>query len=266
MPKFETVLYEKRGGVAVITLNRPEKLNALNSQMNKDLKYAFKEARDDSEVRVIVLTGAGRGFCSGADISDFAGGVTLEDFRRMTEEGVVPETIITPYDLIDVPKPIIAAVNGVAVGFGMNVLLNCDIIIASEAASFGEFFVRMGLIPDMNGSLLLPMLVGIHKAKELIFTGDRISAQEALRIGLVNRVVPPDELMPTVMELANRLAEGPPLALAMSKRLIHEGFKKIFDEMIVKEVQYQAKLYASEDHREAALAFLEKRKPVFRGK
>ncbi|MBS7250330.1 MAG: enoyl-CoA hydratase [Candidatus Freyarchaeota archaeon] len=266
MPKFETVLYEKRGGVAVITLNRPEKLNALNSQMNRDLKYALKEARDDPEVRVIVLTGAGRGFCSGADISDFAGGVTLEDFRRMTEQGVVPETIITPYDLIDVPKPIIAAVNGVAVGFGMNVLLNCDIIIASEAASFGEFFIRMGLIPDMNGSLLLPMLVGIHKAKELIFTGDRISAHEALRIGLVNRVVPPDELMPTAMELANRLAEGPPLALAMSKKLIHEGFRKIFDEMIVKEVQYQAKLYASEDHREAALAFLEKRKPVFRGK
>ena len=102
----------------------------------------------------------------------FACGVTLEDFRKMTEQGVVPETIFTPYDLIDVPKPIIAAVNGVAVGFGMNILLNCDIIIASEKASFGEFFVRMGLIPDMNGCLLLPMLVGIHKAKELIFTGE----------------------------------------------------------------------------------------------
>ncbi len=266
MPEFESVLYEKKGSVAVITLNRPEKLNALNSQMNKDLKCAFREAKEDPEVRAIVLTGAGRGFCSGADISDFAGGVTLEDFKKMTEEGIVPETIITPYDLVDVPKPIIAAVNGVAVGFGTNVLLNCDIIIASEAASFGEFFIRMALLPDMNGSLLLPMLVGIHKAKELIFTGDRINAQEALRIGLVNKVVPADQLMSTVMELANRLAGGPPLALGMSKKLIHEGFKKIFDEMIVKEVQYQAQLYASEDHREAAMSFLEKRKPVFKGK
>ena len=168
--------------------------------------------------------------------------------------------------MIDVPKPIIAAVNGVAVGFGMNILLNCDIIIASEKASFGEFFIRMSLIPDMNGCLLLPMLVGIHKAKELIFTGERIDAQEALRIGLVNRVVPAEQLMPTAMELAQKLAEGPPLALAMSKKLIHEGFRKIFDEMILKEVQYQAKLYASEDHREAAFAFLEKRKPVFKGK
>ncbi len=112
----------------------------------------------------------------------------------------------------------------------------------------------------VKGCLLLPMLVGIHKAKELIFTGERIDAQEALRIGLVNRVVPKEQFMPTAMELAQRLAEGPPLALAMSKKLIHEGFRKIFDEMILKEVQYQAKLYASEDHREAAFAFLEKRK------
>lgn len=266
MPEFETILYEKKGNVAIITLNRPEKLNALNSKMNRDLKYAFREAKEDSSVRAIVLTGAGRGFCSGADISDFAGGVTLEDFKKMTEQGIMPETIITPYDLIDVPKPIVAAVNGVAVGFGTNILLNCDIIIASEAASFGEFFVRMGLIPDMNGCLLLPMLLGIHKAKELIFTGERINAQEALRIGLVNKVVPPEQLMSTAMELANKLAEAPPLAIAMSKKLIHEGFRKIFDEMMAKEVQFQAQLYASEDHREAAVSFLEKRKPVFKGR
>ncbi|MFX0135836.1 MAG: enoyl-CoA hydratase/isomerase family protein [Candidatus Hodarchaeota archaeon] len=265
-PEFKTVLYEKKNAVAVITLNRPKKLNALNSQMNKDIKYALREAKEDKEVRAIILTGAGRGFCSGADVSDFSGGVTLRDFKKMTEEGITPETIITPYDLIDLPKPIIAAVNGVAVGFGMNVLLNCDIIYASEEASFGEFFIRMAVIPDMNGSLLLPLLVGVHKAKELIFTGDRIDAQEALRIGLVNKVFPADQLMPETMKLANRLAEGPPLALAMSKKIIHEGFKKIFDKMLLKEVQYQAKLYTTRDHREAAMAFLEKRKPKFKGK
>jgi 2-(1,2-epoxy-1,2-dihydrophenyl)acetyl-CoA isomerase len=266
MPKFETVLYEKKDHVAVITLNRPEKLNALNSQMNKDLKYALREAKNDPEVRSIVLTGAGRAFCSGADISDFAGGVTLGDFKKITEQGIMPDTIITPYDLVDLPKPIIAAVNGAAVGFGTNVLLNCDIVIASETASFGEFFIRMGLIPDMNGAMLLPMLVGIHKAKELIFTGDRIDAKEALRIGLINRVVPLDQLMLVALELAKKLAESPPLALAMSKQLIHETFKKVFDEISVREVQIQARLFSSQDHREAASSFLEKRKPMFKGK
>jgi len=249
----KTVLYEKIGKVAVITLNRPEKLNALNAKMNKDMKEALKEGKDDPEIRSIVFTGAGRGFCSGSDVSEFA-------------SKVLPEALITPYDFIDIPKPIIAAVNGVAVGFGMNVTINCDIIIASEEASFGEFFIRMGLVPDMNGSLWLPLMLGPHKAKELIFTGERISAQEALRIGLVNKVVPADQLMDTAMELANELAERPPLAIQMSKKLLHEGFRKIFDEMLQKEVQYQAKMYTTKDHMEAVMAFLQKRKPVFKGK
>jgi len=239
-PDFETLLYEKKDGVAVITLNRPELLNALNRQMNIDLKKAFKVAKEDGEVRAIVLTGSGRGFCSGADIKDFVAGETYEDFKRMIEKGEEIKELISPYDLIDVEKPIIAAVNGVAVGFGMNVCLNCDIVIASEKASFGEFFVRMALIPDMNGSLLLPMFVGLNKTKELIFTGERIDAKEAERIGLVNKVVSAEELMPTAMELAKKLAEGPPLAIGTAKRLIHEGFRELFHEMLRKEVLYQA--------------------------
>jgi len=249
----KTVLYEKMGKVAVITLNRPEKLNALNMQMHTDMREALKEAKEDPEVRSIVFTGAGRGFCSGSDISEFA-------------SKALPEVMITPYDFIDLPKPIIAAVNGVAVGFGMNVTLNCDIIIASEEASFGEFFVRMGLVPDMNGSLWIPLMLGPHKAKELIFTGERIDAQEALRIGLINKVVPADQLMDTAMALANELAERPPLAIQWSKKLLHEGFRKIFDEMLQKEVQYQARMYSTKDHMEAVMAFLQKRKPVFKGK
>lgn len=264
---METVLYEKKNKVAVITLNRPKKLNALNYQMHVDIKRAFKEAKEDPEIRAIVFTGAGRAFCAGADIKDFASGNVLQDFQKMTAEGGgTPRAMITPYDLIDVPKPIIAAVNGIAVGFGMNVVLNCDIIYASEEASFGEFFVRMALIPDMNGSLLLPLMIGLHKAKELIFTGDRIDAKEALRIGLVNKVFPADQLMPSTMELANKLADNAPLALKFSKKIIHEGFRKIFDQMLIKEVQYQAKLYASRDHRRAVMGFLEKKKPVFKGK
>ncbi len=156
--------------------------------------------------------------------------------------------------------------NGVAVGFGMNLCINCDIIIASEKASFGEFFVKMGILPDMNGCFILPRILGIHKAKELIFTGERIDAKEAERIGLVNKVVPHEELMPKVKELAKKLAESAPLAIGMAKRLIQEGYGELFGEMLKQEIRYQAKLYASEDHMEAALAFFEKRKPRFKGK
>lgn len=264
--KFETILYEEYEGVATITLNRPEVLNAFNPQMNQDLKLALLNAKEDDNVRVIIITGAGRGFCSGADVKSFADGVALESFKQMVENEELMNLLISPYDLINVEKPIIAAVNGVAVGFGMNLCINCDIIIASEKASFGEFFVRMGVLPDMNGCFILPRILGVHKAKELIFTGERIDAKEAERIGLVNRVVPHEELMPTVKELAKKLAESAPLAIGMAKRLIHEGYGELFGEMLKQEIRYQSKLYASEDHMEAALAFFEKRKPRFKGK
>jgi 2-(1,2-epoxy-1,2-dihydrophenyl)acetyl-CoA isomerase len=157
-------------------------------------------------------------------------------------------------------------VNGVAVGFGTNLTLSCDIIYASEKASFGEFFIRMGLIPDMNGSFLLPKFIGIHKAKELIFSGKRIFAEEAMKIGLINAVFPHDELIPKTMEFANHLAAQAPLALALSKEAIHRGYDKIFAEMLNVEQEFNTKCYASEDHREAATAFVEKRKPIFKGR
>ncbi|MHA1727627.1 MAG: enoyl-CoA hydratase/isomerase family protein [Promethearchaeota archaeon] len=253
-PEFETVLYEKKGMVAVITLNRPDRLNAINGQMNVDLKNALKEAKEDDGIRAIVITGAGRAFCAGADVAEFASG------------GLKTDVFIHPYDFFKLNKPIIAAVNGVAVGFGTNVCLSCDIIYASEKASFGEFFIRMGIIPDMNCSFLLPKTVGIHKAKELIFSGDRIFAEEALRIRLINKMFPPDELMPKTMEFANKLAGNAPLAMSLSKQAIHKGYEKVFDEMLKVEQEFNAKCYSSEDHKEAATAFVEKRKPVFKGK
>jgi len=252
---YETIVYKKEGNVAIITLNRPDRLNAINLQMNKDLKNALKEAKEDTEIRVIVITGAGRAFCAGADVTEFASG----DFSGGT-------VFIHPYDLYKLYKPIIAAVNGVAVGFGTNLTLCCDIVFASENASFGEFFIRMGILPDMNGSLLLPMALGVHKAKELIFSGNRIYADEALRIGLVNNVFPHEELMPKTMEFANKLAENAPLAISLSKQAIHKAYEKVFDEMLGIEQEYNAKLYASEDHKEAARAWVEKRKPVFKGR
>ena len=258
--EYETILYEKKDMVAIITLNRPDKLNAINLQMNRDLVDVLETAKEDDGVRSIVITGAGRAFCAGADVGEFANG----DFQRGNKKG--KSRLIHPYNLFRLNKPIIAAVNGVAVGFGMNLTISCDIVFASETASFGEFFIRMGIIPDMNGSLLLPMLVGVHKAEELIFSGKRIYAEEALRIGLVNQVFPQEELIPKTMEFAQNLAEQAPLALALSKQAIHKGYEKIFDEMLAIEEEYNAKCYASEDHREAARAFVEKRKPVFKGK
>lgn len=258
-PDYETILYEKKDNVLVITLNRPERYNAINIQMNADLKDALKVAKKDPGVRVIVITGAGKAFCAGADVQDFASG----KFREEVSEGRVT---IHPYDFFKLYKPIIAAVNGVAVGFGTNLTLSCDIIYASEEASFGEFFIRMGLIPDMNGSFLLPKFIGIHKAKELIFSGKRIFAEEALKIGLVNAMFPHEELLPKTMEFANHLAKQAPLALALSKEAVNRGYDKVFGEMLNVEEEFQAKCYASEDHKEAATAWVEKRKPIFKGK
>jgi enoyl-CoA hydratase/carnithine racemase len=257
--EYETILFEKIDKIAVITLNRPDRMNAINVQMNADLKNSLKVAKEDSDVRTIVITGAGKAFCAGADVQEFASG----KFRDGTGSGAV---FIHPYDFFHLYKPIIAAVNGVAVGFGTNLTLSCDIIYASEKASFGEFFIRMGLIPDMNGSFLLPKFIGVHKAKELIFSGKRIFAEEAARIGLVNAVFPHDELIPKTMEFANHLAEQAPLALALSKEAIHRSYDKIFAEMLKVESEFNARCYASEDHIEAAKAFIEKRKPVFKGK
>lgn len=257
---YETILYEKKDSIAVITLNRPERLNAINLQMNRDLVDALDAAKQDDEVRVVVITGAGRAFCAGADVGEFASG----EFSKGDNKG--KPKFIHPYNLYRLNKPIIAAVNGVAVGFGMNLTLCCDVIYASENASFGEFFIRMGIIPDMNGSLLLPMAVGVHKAKELIFSGNRIYAEEALRIGLVNQVFPQEELLPKTMEFAQHLAEQAPLALSYSKQAIHKAYEKVFDQMLAVEKQFNDICYASEDHKEAAKSFVEKRKPIFKGK
>jgi enoyl-CoA hydratase/carnithine racemase len=260
-PNYETILYDKQETIAVITLNRPDKLNAINLQMNKDLKSALNEAKNDNEIRAIVITGAGKAFCAGGDVEEFASGEFLSGSK-----GEAEKLLIHPYDLYKLPKPIIAAVNGVAVGFGTKLTHCCDITFASENASFGEFFIRMGIIPDMNGSLTLPLTVGVHKAKELIFSGERIYAEEALRIGLINRVFPYEELMPRTIEFAKDLADKAPLAISLSKQAIHKAYERVFDEMLAIEAEYNAKLYASEDHREAANAWVEKRKPKFKGR
>jgi 2-(1,2-epoxy-1,2-dihydrophenyl)acetyl-CoA isomerase len=246
-------------GVVTLTMNRPEKKNAMNATMFNELLQAFREINDSTADRVLVITGAGDAFCSGADLGD-RGSDTRHPLARLHS---VSNIVL---ELHRIPKPVIAKVNGVAVGAGMNLALGCDLIVASEAARFSEIFVRRGLSIDFGGSWLLPRLIGLHRAKELALLGDIIAAKEAAELGLVNRVVPAGQLDAFVADWADRLAAGPPLALAMTKRLLTNSFSVSMDEALEAEGLSQVVNSGSEDTPEAIRAFLEKREPKFKGR
>jgi enoyl-CoA hydratase/carnithine racemase len=264
---METLLVERANGVVTVTLNRPEKKNAINAAMWRELIEVFDEVADTPSDRVLVITGAGDGFCSGADLApsdnpDFqegsAGGIGTT-FRQMR---VVGRAALRLHHL---PQPSIAAVNGVAAGAGLNLALGCDLIVASDRARFSEIFSKRGLNVDFGGSWLLPRLVGLHKAKELVFFAEVIDAAEAERIGVVNRVVPHDDLDKVTTEFADRLAALPPIQLALSKRLLNQSFSVSMAEALEFEDTAQSMNFASKDTTEAILAFLEKREPKFTG-
>jgi len=257
------VLWERREGVGLITMNRPEKFNAMNRQLIAELRENLEGAEKDEEVKVVVLTGAGEGFCAGGDIE---GHPSFKTDDPMVREKYMKEAQLITLLLHRMPKPIIAAVNGVAAGAGLDMAMACDIRIASEEARFTEVFAKAGLIPDMGGTYFLPRLVGVGKALELIFTGDIIDAQEALRIGLVNQVVASSELMTRAMELAKRLAQGPTQSYRLAKLAVYQGLELGLETALEHEVFGQNLLLGTEDVREAAKAFTEKRKPVFKGK
>jgi len=246
-------------GVVTLTMNRPEKKNAMNSAMFEELLAVFREVDASTTDRVLVITGAGDAFCSGADLAD-RGSDTRHPLQRLHWVGNIALA------LHRIPKPVIAKVNGVAVGAGMNLALGCDLIVASETARFSEIFVRRGLSIDFGGSWVLPRLIGMHRAKELALLGEIISAKEAAELGLVNRVVPADQLDTVVGEWATRLAAGPPIALSMTKRLVSESFNVTMEEALEAEGLAQTVNNATEDAREAIKAFLEKREPRFSGK
>lgn len=251
---YLTLIVTKKESVGTITLNRPEKLNGITLEMTGELMQATEQLARDSDVRVVVLTGVGRAFCAGGDLAQ--GAVDLPKSRvamdRTRDAGEVC------LNLRKMEKPAIAAVNGPAVGGGCNLALACDIIIASEKASFGEVFVRVGLHPDMGGSYFLPRLVGTAKACELIFTGKVIDAREAERIGMVNQVVPHELLETTVMDLARSLAKSSSVALGLSKRSIYQGMAMDLPSALEMEARAQAICVLSEDAKEGARAFLEK--------
>ena len=259
---YEAVMLDKEGGVATITLNQPQSLNALSRPIRRDLAAALAEVRDDAEVRAVIITGAGRAFCAGGDVKGMAGGRTPIEWREwllFTDRSIIQV-------MLDMEKPIVAAVNGYAVGAGCNVALASDIIIAADNARFAEIFVRIGLAPDGGGAWTLPRRVGLAKAKELAFTGEIIDAAEAYRIGMVNRVVPADKLMDEARAFAQRLANGPTRAIGLCKRMLTRCVDLDFAAAMEYEAQTQAMLFQTEDHKEGVKAFMEKREPQFKGR
>jgi 2-(1,2-epoxy-1,2-dihydrophenyl)acetyl-CoA isomerase len=257
---YETLLVETKDGVRIITLNRPEVLNAVNAQMGQDLLQALRDAEREAEVRCVLLAASGRGFCAGADLREQAPGETsLGDLLRTRYNGIVKR-------LRTMEKPVIAAINGVAAGAGCNLALAADLRIASEQASFIEVFTRVGLIPDSGGTWLLPRLIGLGRALEMMFLADPVDATTAERLGLVNRVVPHDDLMPRATEWAVRLASGPTRAYGLIKRGVNQALATGFSEALEYEASLQEIAGRTEDHREGVAAFLAKRAPAYTGR
>jgi enoyl-CoA hydratase len=257
---YETILVERRERVAIVTINRPEKRNALNIQTRAEGAAVLDQLRADDDVRVVVITGAGdKAFIAGADIAEFAERTAITQREVMLERG-----LFNAFDTF--PKPVIAMVNGYCLGGGCEVALACDIRVASDKASFGQPEINLGIIPGGGGTQRLTRLVGEGKAMEMILSGEIISADEAYRIGLVNHVVPADQLEAKTMEIANRIAEKSPIALRLAKEAVKIASRSNLDEGLRREVDLFALCFSSEDKDEGVRAFLEKRKADFKGK
>jgi 2-(1,2-epoxy-1,2-dihydrophenyl)acetyl-CoA isomerase len=261
---YETIRLEREGPVATVMLNRPERLNAMYTRMFEEISEAFAAIRADDSMRVVVVTGAGRAFCAGGDIKLDVSQVGAWEPRTMVYENEIAHRVIR--DIRELPRPVIARVNGVAVGGGCDLALACDVVIASTDASFGEFWVRRGLLPGMGGTQFLPFLVGTHRAKELLFTGDRIGADEAARIGLINRAVAPGDLDEAVDALAQRLANMPTMAIGVIKKMVHNVTDAGMEQTFQISTSAYHMLSHTEDYGEGVAAFQEKREPDFNGR
>jgi len=257
---METMLVDRADGVVTITLNRPAKKNAAIGRTWLELRETLQEVNDNPADRAVVITGAEGNFCSGADLTDPGRGADQRPMIASMRD--ISDSLMRLHRL---PKPTLAKVDGVAVGIGMSLALGCDLVIASDRARFAEIFPKRGLTVDGGSGWLLPRLIGIQKAKELAFFGDIISAPEALALGLVNRVVPVDELDKVVDEWAARLASGPTVALGLTKVMINDAFNVTLDQALEGEARGQHITFTTQDTVEAMRAFVEKREPNFKG-
>lgn len=258
------ILYEVEDGIGRITLNKPDKLNALSWGSWAEIETAVEAANADDEVRCVVITGAGRGFSSGTDLT--AGGDDDQSRPYQGRAGVLRTVHRCTATVYECAKPTIAAVNGVSVGAGFSLALACDIRIASEKARFSAIFIKRGLSADTGSTWFLPRLIGMDRALEMLYTGRIVGAEEAARIGLVTEVVAPDALMDRANALAREIASGPTLAVEINKRLAREGMQRNLTEQIEAEEYMQVITHKSEDAKEGQLSFIEKRDPVFKGR
>ncbi len=267
MSDYTDLLYEVSGGVATITLNRPDRLNAITGPMLDSLSKVLRDSDLDREVRVIVLTGAGRGFCAGRDLKDLAAGTGIgaNDGANLANARFdlagSPPIVLHTTD-----KPVICALNGPAAGYGLDMALGCDIRIASTEAKLAAVFTKRGILPESGGSWLLPRLIGWAKAAEVAFRGMTLSAEEALEMGLVNRVVEPDQLMAVTHEIAAEIAANAPLAVQATKRMMRLGLEETFEANVHHVFLQLLPLFQTEDFREGVQSFLQKRPAQFRGR
>ena len=258
------LLVRRDGHIGTLTLNRPERLNAISGPMLQQLSESLVELDRDREIRVIVLTGAGRGFCAGLDLQDAASGAGID-----SDGGALPPNLdlrdAPPVVLHGVDTPTVCALNGGAAGYGMDLALGCDIRIAGESAKLAAAFTRRGVLPESGGTWLLPRLVGWAKAAEIIFTGRTLSARQCLELGLVNRVVPDEDLVEATQILATEITDNAPQAVQASKRMMRAALSEEFDDHVHHVFLQLLPLFRSKDFREGMMAFLEKRKPRFEG-
>lgn len=264
--EYKALKLEQDKNTLLVTFNRPEVMNAMDQEVRSELDKLFEELGQTSDVKAVVLTGAGKAFSAGGDIKAMKEryaqslAVKSEDLRKTFKEAT------RLIDLIfNVPIPIIAAVNGVATGLGATIALTSDIVVASEKAKFSDSHIKVGIVPGDGGCLIWPLLVGIQRAKYYLMTGDMIDAREAERIGLVSKVVSHEQLMPVSMEIANRLSSGPTLAVSWTKRAINKIVKQNANLIMDTTLAWESLSFLSEDHGEAVNAFLEKREPKFKG-
>jgi 2-(1,2-epoxy-1,2-dihydrophenyl)acetyl-CoA isomerase len=261
---YQTIQFDLSDGIARLTLNRPDRLNSFNVEMHGEVRDALQRVRDDAGARVLVLTGAGRGFCAGQDLSDRA----VSPAGKATDLGESIELRYKPLVLAlrTLPKPVIAAVNGVAAGAGANIALACDLVIAARSASFIQSFSKLGLVPDSGGTWTLPRLVGQARAIGLAFLGEKLSAEQAAQWGLIWRCVEDAELASVVDQLAHQLAIAPTRGLARTKEAIYGSGQKTLEEQLDIERDFQRELGFSADYAEGVAAFIEKRAPKFTGR